>query len=608
MADHTFSELAEVFESLERTSSSSAIVGTLAAFLSTLGPAEAKAVAHLLRGETAAPFEALEFGMAERMIVRTLAQAYEVSEQRVDRLLARTGDLGTAAELIAGRKAGPSMSILYVSEALNKIARASGKGSQEEKCARLAQLLSRASGFEAKYLIRTILGSHRIGVADMTYLRALAKAYTGASENKEITEAAYNVLSDLGEVSYRMARSGLAGLRRVAPVPGTPVRMMLAARVQSLDEVASHMHGDMIAEYKYDGERVQIHVDKHGHVQLFSRRLEKITHQYPEIVEAIKKSRIAKGSILEGEVVAFDFKAEHLLPFQTLMQRRRKHDVGTYIRKVPAALFLFDVLLLRNRSLLAQPLSKRRPLLQSTVKESRLIHLSKHIMTAKIGEIEAYFHEALGYGAEGVVIKSADSPYQAGKRGWSWIKFKKEYQKQLADTFDLVVVGAVHGKGHRAGSYGSLLLAAFDPATGTYPSLTKVGAGLSDMTLRSLPKILKPYAIAERHRLVESGMKADLWFRPAKVVEVSGAELTVSPVHAVARGLVKRGGLALRFPRFLRFRDDKTAQQATTVQEIYDMYRASLAQARGGVRDRFASDVPVVSRPRVRQAVPRRPP
>ena len=174
------------------------------------------------------------------------------------------------------------------------------------------------------------------------------------------------------------------------------------------------------------------------------------------------------------------------------------------------------------------------------------------------------------------MIKVASGPYQAGKRGWLWIKFKREYQKQLADTFDLVVVGALHGKGYRAGSYGSLLLASFDPATNKYYTLTKVGAGFSDKMLRSLPELLKPYIIGDKHRLVDTRMAADVWFEPVKVVEVSGAELTVSPVHTVAHSLLKRGGLALRFPRFVRFRDDKAAEQATSVREIYDMYRSAI--------------------------------
>ena len=571
-----FREFAEVLQKLERTSSSSMLVALLAEFLSRLDPDEAKAVAHLLRGELAPPFEALEIGMAERMVVRAVADAYTVSEQRVERLLATTGDLGTVAEILAAAKRGRAASILYVFDELRNIARIAGKGSQTDKRTRVARLLSGTSSIEAKYIIRTILGAHRIGVADMTFLRALAKAYSGSTENKQIVEAAYNVLSDLGELSRRMARSGLTSLKRVIPAPGTPVRMMLASRVQDLDEVPTHMRGRMFVEYKYDGERVQIHRDGKGRMHAFSRRLERITHQYPEIIDAFARSDVPNDTIVEGEIVAFDFKADHLLPFQTLMQRRRKRDVPAYIKKVTVALFAFDLLLFKNRNMLDQPLSERRRLLQNCIKQSRLVRLSKYTVSNDIAVVKSYFREALAHGAEGVVIKSANGPYQAGKRGWLWIKFKREYQRQLADTFDLVVVGALHGKGHRAGSYGSLLVASFDPATNKYYTLTKVGAGFSDKVLRSLPEILKPYVIKDKHRLVDTRMAADVWFEPVKVIEVAGAELTVSPVHTVAHGLIKRGGLALRFPRFVRFRDDKAAEQATSVREIYDMYQSAM--------------------------------
>jgi DNA ligase 1 len=509
-----------------------------------------------------------------------VADAYGTSEQRLKKLLAKAGDLGTAAQSLAGGKRGHPITILSVFGQLRKIARISGKNSQQKKCARLTKLLSGASGIEAKYILRTVLGAHRIGVADMTFLRALAKAYTGSTENRRSIEAAYNVLSDLGEVSRRMARSGMTGLKQTAPVPGTPVRMMLASRVQSLDDVGRHLRGEMFVEFKYDGERVQIHVDGKRRPHAFSRRLERITHQYPEIVEALVKSSVPNNTIIEGEIVALDAKTNRLLPFQTLMQRRRKREVDSYVQKVPIALFVFDLLLVKNRNLLGEPLSVRRSLLENYIKPSRLICLSKYTLSASIARIERCFREALTSGAEGVVIKAATGPYQAGKRGWLWIKFKREYQKQLADTFDLVVVGALHGKGHRTGSYGSLLLASFDPATNKYYTLTRVGAGFSDQLLWSLPNLLKPYVIREKHRLVETKVRADVWFEPVKVVEIAGAELTVSPVHTVADHLLKRGGLSLRFPRFVRFRDDKTAEQATSVREIYNIYRFGIPKGK----------------------------
>ena len=575
-----FRELAEVLQRLERTSSNTALIGTLAAFLSKLNPEEARAVAYLLRGEVAAPFAGQEIGMADRRVMRAVADAYALSERRVEKLLAATGDLGTVAEQLGHGKRTRAKTILSVFEELRSIARISGEGSQQRKCTRLSKLVSASSGVEAKYILRTVLGSHRIGVADLTFLRALAKAFTGTVKNARSAEAAYNVLPDLGEVSRRMAGSGLAGIKRLMPVPGTPVRMMLASRVQILTDVALHMRGKMFVECKYDGERMQIHRDGNGRVLAFSRRLENITHQYPEIISAFNKSKVPKNTILEGEIVALDASTDRLLPFQTLMQRRRKHKVQAYIEKVPIALFTFDLLLFKNKNLLNRPLAERRRLLESCIKPSRLIRLSKHIVSTNVAGIERYFRKAIADGAEGVVIKAATGPYQAGKRGWLWIKFKREYQRQLADTFDLVVIGALHGKGRRAGSYGSLLLASFDPVTNKYYTLTKVGAGFSDRLLRSLRKLLKPYVIREKHRLVETGMAADVWFEPAKVVEVTGGELTVSPVHAVAHHLLKFGGLALRFPQFVRVRDDKAAEQATSVEEIYDMYRSAMRRGK----------------------------
>ncbi|HTW73710.1 MAG TPA: hypothetical protein VMD56_02185, partial [Steroidobacteraceae bacterium] len=240
----SFRALADLFQDLERTSSSSRLITLLAAFLSSLHPEEAAAVAHLLRGELAAPFEGIEFGMAERLVAQAIAQAYGSPPERVRRMLSSLGDLGSVAERLrpgnSGRAAG---SILQVLKRLRAIAELSGGHSQAGKCARLAALLSEASGIEAKYLVRTVLGSHRLGVADMTYLRALAKAYTRGVGDHTAIEAAYNILSDLGEVSRRVARGGLPALRHIAPRPGIPVRMMLAARARDLRELAAHMRG-----------------------------------------------------------------------------------------------------------------------------------------------------------------------------------------------------------------------------------------------------------------------------------------------------------------------------------------------------------------------------
>ncbi|MGZ3559030.1 MAG: ATP-dependent DNA ligase [Thermodesulfobacteriota bacterium] len=574
-----FRELARTFEEIEATSSNLKIIDILATFLPKLTPDEMRMTAHLLRGEIAPSYEALEFGVAQKMAIRAIAKAFDVSIDRVERLFAKSGDLGLVAESLGKDRKGRGLTIRQVFEELREIALTRGRGSQAGKLSRLSDLLSSSSALEAKYIVRTVLGVHRIGVAEMTFLNGLAKAFTGQKENKTALEAAYNVLPDLGEVAYRTAKGGLSALRNVGPVPGVPVRMMLAQRVEKLEEIKEHIASQVFAEYKYDGERAQIHLLRGGEIAFFSRRLEKITHQYPEIVQSVPKAFQGKEAIVEGEVVAYDPKEDRLHPFQVLMQRRRKYEIEAYAKTFPVTCFLFDILYVDGKNLLSTPLKNRRKLLRQRFKEVRpAIRFADYIVTEEMADIESYFHKVVKRGAEGIVVKSAEGVYQAGNRGWLWIKFKKEYEAELADTRDLVVVGALYGKGRRAGSYGSLLLAAFDPETNKYYSFTKVGAGFTDKDLQNLPKTFKPLMIPSKHRLVKTDMKMDVWFEPARVMEVAGAEITTSPVHSVARERIRKGGLALRFPRFLRWREDKTPEQATTVQEINQIYQGGRVQ------------------------------
>jgi DNA ligase-1 len=574
MESTPFKTLAATFKRLERTSSSTTMIDILARTLRALSAQNVKMTAYLLSGKVGPSFSAPEFGIAQVLAERAVADACASSLAKIRKLSVRLGDLGAAAEHLI-RQRGARLSIARVFNALAAIAGTTGAGAQKAKTEALAALLRQTSSLEAKYIVRIVLGTHRLGVAEMTFLHALAKGFAGGVKDKHVLEQAYNVLSDLGEVAYRVASGGAASLRRIKPRPGVPVRMMLASRVGDLDEVLNHLTGELFVEYKYDGERVQIHKDARGSMDIFSRRLENITHQYPEVIAHVRKALKAKTAIIEGEVVAINPRTKRLLPFQIVMQRKRKHEIERYQREVPVALFLFDILFLNGKSLLSTLLVDRKRMLVRHLKADRKVHVGTFIRTQDITEAERYFHQAVSQGAEGVVIKGAASPYQAGHRGWYWIKFKKEYQKELADTFDVVIVGATYGKGMRAGSFGSVLAAAFDPAKNKFFSFTKVGAGLTDKMLSNLPKVLKPYTIPKKHRLLETNMKMDVWFEPVKVIEISGANLTISPVHTVAQEKLKRGGIALRFPRLLRFRNDKTAEQATSVAEIWAMYRES---------------------------------
>ena len=571
----SFGEFVETLEQLEHTASSSLAVQVVGRLFARLKLEDARLAAYLLQGKVAPDYAGIEFGMAEKLVMRAIAASVKKPIEQIATDFRHLGDLGDVAAKYAASRRSKTLLLHDVFERLEEIALAKGADSQANKRRLLGDLLRQCSAGEAKYAVRIVLGTLRLGVAEMTLLNGLSLAATGSIAAKPILENAFNVLSDFGEVVERALRSGVAGFNRIRPAVGKPVRMMLAQRINNLAAIPDHIPGMLHVEYKYDGERVQAHLGKRRHIVLFSRRQEDITSQYPDVAQALCAAFRGKTAIVEGELVAVDRKTGKLKDFQTLMQRRRKHDVERYVSKIPVKCFLFDLLDLDGRSLLDQTLAKRKELLRRCIRANEGIALADFIATQEMDAMQAFFAAATERGAEGVMIKDAQSPYEAGTRGWRWIKYKKEYCKGLADTFDLVVVGGMFGRGMRSGKFGSLLVAAFNPKTNRYESLTKVGAGFSDAELARLPKLLKSYKLPEKHRLVETGVKADVWFKPALVMEVTGAQLTVSPVHAVAKQLVKKGGLALRFPRFLRWRDDKRVEQATTTKEIYQLYQNS---------------------------------
>jgi DNA ligase-1 len=568
-----FKKLAELFNQLEEVSSSLKMIDILASFLKEISPEEARITAYLIKGKIAADYKSIEMGLAEKLVIRALAKATNKTPEEIQKHFHKIGDLGDVAfELI--QKESSNLKIVGVFEVLNNIAKASGKGSQEEKLNLLANLLESSSSLEAKYITRIVLGTLRLGVAEMTFLYGISKALVGSKEAKKILEHAYNVFSDLGEVAYQALKYGIKHLEKAEPIVGVPIRMMLAQRIAEISEIKEHISNKVFVEYKYDGERIQAHI-KNDEIILYSRRHENITHQFPDVILNLKNTFKGKNAILEGEAVAIDKKTGELEKFQVLMTRRRKYEIEKYTKETPVKYFIFDILYLNNKSLLNENLLVRKEKLEENIKENEGIALAKYIISENQNEIKDFFEEALAQGAEGIMIKDSLSVYQAGIRGWNWIKFKKDYKKELVDTFDLVVVGALYGAGKRAGTYGSLLLASFDPKTNKYYTFTKVGAGFTDKDLEELPKILNKYKIKEKHRLVSTEMEADVWFEPVKVLEVEGAEITISPVHTVASDIIKKGGLALRFPRFLRWRDDKSAEEATTVKEIYEIYKKS---------------------------------
>ena len=588
--DLPYSVLADFYEKIESITSRIAMTDYLVALFKKTPPSIIDKVIYLTQGQLRPDYEGVELGVAEKLALRALARATGRHVKDVEDMYKQTGDIGFLAEkLMSTSRTGglldfigtmepkKELTVSQVYNALLRIAQATGEGAQETKINTLVSLLKDAKPKEARYILRTVLGRLRLGIADMTILDALAIAFTGSKNARDIVEKAYTKHPDLGYIAKLLASQGIDAVASLKIEVGVPILPMLAERLSDPDEILQKLGGKCLAEYKYDGERVQAH-KKGEKVWLFSRRLENITHHYPDVVEYMKQLK-ADEAIVEGEIVAYNPDTGEMLPFQELMHRRRKYDVDKAMKEYPVRVYLFDIVYLSGRELIDEPLPDRRQSLEKIVPEGQenlLLSSAKIIDNSK--DLLHFFEQAISDGCEGIMCKSigSDSVYQMGARGWLWIKFKRDYRLEMTDTVDLVVVGAFKGRGKRAGTYGALLMAAYDPETDTFKTVCKVGSGFTDEDLANLPKMLEPYILPHRHPRVFSKMEADVWFVPAVVLEIIGAEITLSPLHTCALNKIEEGvGLAIRFPRFTgRYRFDKKPEQATTEAELIEMYKS----------------------------------
>lgn len=567
-----FLEACKVFERIEKTRSTIEMRHILSGLFSKLSSEEASVISNLLEGQLGPAYEGVVLGMAEKTVLNAIAEAYGISKEKTLASMKKVGDAGSIAEALANSKGG-KLSLIEAYSGLSKISQSIGGGSAEEKRKLLCEMLSKCSGIEARYISRIAVGKLRLGLGTMIILDALAIAYLGDVKERPLIESAYNICPDIGLIASIACAKGIKGVNSIKVKPGRPIKMMLASRVKNVSEIMESM-GKAIVEEKYDGERIQAHFDGKKLV-LFSRRMDVITDQFPDVVDGLKRSVKARSYIIEGECCAVGT-GGRLEPFQKLMQRRRKYDIREYSLKVPVTLFLFDILFLNGKQVLDKPFVERREMLERIIKaRSKNITMARNITASKTSELESYFKLSLSRGCEGIIAKKAigKSPYQAGVRGALWIKWKPEYAKDLQDTFDLVVVGGYYGRGKRKGVFGALLCATYNPRSEMFETVCKLGSGFSDIELKELTaKLLKTRIVdMARDVNVAASMKPDVWFAPTYVLEVLGAEITTSPNHTC---FAKQGkGLAIRFPRFVRWRPDKKPEQATTSKEINEMSR-----------------------------------
>ena len=571
--------IAEIFERMENTTKRIELTNILVELFKKIPKKIIPNAVYLLQGIIRPNFEGVELGIAEKLAIHAISKSSGLPIKKIENDYKNEGDLGITASNILKLKTQTTfttekITLERVYETLFKIAKLEGKGSQDLKLKYISSLLNDATPVEAKFLVKILLGTLRLGIAENTVMDALAIAFTGKKENREQIENAYNVSSDLGKVSLIIATHGMNEIKKFQISLFSPIRPMLADRIKSEKEAVEKMPDVFAAEYKLDGERVQIH--KHANkIILFSRRLENITKYYPDIVENIGKSLNVNEGIFEAEIVPINENTGEFLPFQELMHRRRKYKLEQAVSQYPITVNFFDVLYFDKKNCLDSPYSERRKILEQSVDENKLAKLVPVLFAKNKNDVQDFLENSINAGCEGLMLKTLTAPYRAGTRGSNWLKLKREYRNELGDSLDLVVIGAYFGRGRRTGLYGTLLLGTYNPEEDNFPSICKVGTGFTDESLDQLFQILSNKVTLKKNSRIVSEMEADVWFEPELVLEIVASEITLSPIHKTGLGLIRKDtGFALRFPKFTgKIRYEKAIEDASTDEEVLTLYK-----------------------------------
>ena len=571
--------IAEIFERMENTAKRIELTNILVELFKKIPKKIIPNAVYLLQGIIRPNFEGVELGIAEKLAIHAISKSSGLPIKKIENDYRNEGDLGLTASNILKLKTQTTfttekITLERVYETLFKIAKLEGKGSQDLKLKYISSLLNDATPVEAKFLVKILLGTLRLGIAENTVMDALAIAFTGKKENREQIENAYNVSSDLGKVSLIIATHGMNEIKKFQISLFSPIRPMLADRVKSEKEAVEKMPDVFAAEYKLDGERVQIH--KHANkIILFSRRLENITKYYPDIVENIGKSLNVNEGIFEAEIVPINENTGEFLPFQELMHRRRKYKLEQAVSQYPITVNFFDVLYFDKKNCLDSPYSERRKILEQSVDENKLAKLVPVLFAKNKNDVQDFLENSINAGCEGLMLKTLTAPYRAGTRGSNWLKLKREYRNELGDSLDLVVIGAYFGRGRRTGLYGTLLLGTYNPEEDNFSSICKVGTGFTDESLDQLFQILSNKVTLKKNSRIVSEMEADVWFEPELVLEIVASEITLSPIHKTGLGLIRKDtGFALRFPKFTgKIRYEKAIEDASTDEEVLTLYK-----------------------------------
>lgn len=565
-----FQQFSEYLEKLEKTASRNAITEILAELFNRLDSKEIAHATYLLLGQLAPSYKSIIFSMADKMVVKAIAKAFDKSDEDVTKLYKIYGDLGkTTFELAEDAdKKNSKISINEVYERLVLIAKFQGEGSQEEKTAGLGKFISELDSLSAKFAVRIPLGRLRLGFSDKTMIDAMSWMINRDKSQSAKIEKAYQVFPDVGLLAKKIKEDGIeATVKNISPVVGVPVLPMLAQRIKSPAEMIEKMEKVAI-EPKLDGLRLSVHFKrgKEPVIKAFTRNLKDNSWMFPELVK-MEEYLNADSVILDCEAVGLDEETKLMANFQTTMTRRRKHEIEETLTKVGIEFFVFDILSKDGKSLMETPYKLRREELEKTIKLGGPFKIVDSEVTNDPKKIAESCTTKIKLGLEGIIVKKIDSEYVPGRTGWRWVKMKQDEasEAKLADTIDAIVMGYTQGRGKRADfGLGQFLVGVLDGEI--IKTTTKIGTGLTDEQFRELKKRLSPLEVNEMPKEYEAhkNYTPDFWVKPSLVVEIAADEITKSPTHS--------SGLALRFPRLINFRDDKSVNQATTVKELKRLF------------------------------------
>ncbi|MEM5820992.1 MAG: ATP-dependent DNA ligase [Candidatus Aenigmatarchaeota archaeon] len=557
-----FSLLAQTFKKLELISEKTGKVNIISNFIKNLPENSLKETLMLLLGNVFYPWEEKKLGLAEKLIIRTLSGISGISKDKIEEMFIKYGDLGIVAENISLEKRQKvifkkELSIKEVYQVFREIGSLEGEGTIDKKIRLLSNLLIHADPLEAKYIVRLAMGDLKIGVGEGIIIEAIATAY---GLNSEGVEMLYSIYNDFGEVIEIIRKEGKSVLNKLSPIVGKPMKVMLAVKAESIDEAFSIVGRPAIIEAKYDGFRVQIHNDTKN-IFLWTRRLENVTKQFPDVISFISDCLpIDKSFIIEAEIVGYDKENKKYLPFQKISQRiKRKYEIEKMAKEIPVELRVFDIIYYEDSSLINKPFKDRRELLEKIVnpKEGKL-SLSEAIITSSNYEANEFFENSIKKGLEGVMFKNINAPYHPGRRVGYMVKLKP-----LKESLDVVIVGAEWGEGKRSGWLTSYIVAVKDEETGNFLEIGEVGSGFKekkespeDITFEDMTNLLKDLIIKSEGKIVK--------VKPEIVIEVMYDEIQKSPKYS--------SGYALRFPRFIRLRPDKSVDDIDTLSRLEKLY------------------------------------